>query len=436
ITVHAIGTTSRNEVVSEPHGGSTETYSPTLDSQNIYFSIDTSIFSTLGKGNEYVTTEFSIKKDTLLFSYSYTDTSFAPYFSSRSESIIIAFVPHKDSILSLSCGLGSGSNYGPISNSSQYSLYVTSLAFDDTSIYCSDSIGNHNAEFTVSSGTSNYLGPNSTQLGTFDNSSFKASTMLLLGNFRSKFFLLDSTIQFSPLHLPSQILVHAIGIEDSDGQSFPSSQDFSWPVSNAPLINDVLQVSDSYYGHEDLPPQTVNSSSSFEISFVHGTDSIAFISLDNSYQDIGPNYTTSLTFQISSVAYDSTMIFTTDSSFCNHNISLSWSTSGGNSNIEFTATSADLYGIFRPTNYTCAESVSEPQPAAQPLLVTTSNNSLRCSFGAAFVARELEVYSILGTRVASMLVPTGAVESTISGLPPGFYLVRFGNAVAKAIVTE
>lgn len=434
ISVHTIGTTSRNVIESDPHGGSTGTYSPTLDSENIDFTIDTAIFSSFGKGKEYVTTEFAVLRDTLWYSYSYTDTSWAPYLSNQSASVIIAFVPHKDSILSLTCTFDDGSSYQSTTNSNQYSLVLSSLAFDDTSIYCSGSIEDRTAQFTVSSSSNQYLGPYSTELGTFNNSDFTASDIGLSGIFRPKNLIIDSTIQPGPLQLPSQIIAHAVGTEDSGGLSFPSSQDFWWSVSNAPVINNVLQVSDSYYGHEDIPPQTLNSSSSFEISFVHGTDSIASISFDTSYQLIGPGYTRSLTFQISSVVYDSTMIFTTDSSFCTHNISLAWSESGGNSTTDFTATSATLSGIFRPTHYTCAESVSEPKASDARLTVAASNHSLLCSFDASDHPRTLEAYSILGMKVASSQILSGTTAATIAPLAPGFYLIRLENEVAKAII--
>ncbi|HEX5316350.1 MAG TPA: hypothetical protein VFX22_06840, partial [Candidatus Kapabacteria bacterium] len=195
--------------------------------------------------------------------------------------------------------------------------------------------------------------------------------------------------------------------------------------------------SDSYHGHDDFPPptgQTLSSSSSFEIRFVHGTDSIASISFDTSYQLTGPNISRSLAFQISSVAYDSTMIFTTDSSSCTHNILLSWSESNGNTTTDFTATSVILSGIFRPTHYTCAESVSEPAQTRESLTVATSNDGLHCSFDASDNPRTLEVYSILGIKAASISIPAGAIQGIASHLSPGFYFVRLGNQIAKAII--
>jgi hypothetical protein len=438
ITVHAMGTTTRNDIYSEPHGGSTETWSPTLDSENIEFTIDTTIFSSLGKGDEYVTTQLTTSRDTLWYSYSYTDTSFAPFLRNQSTSVIIAFVPHKDSILSLTCTFGNGNSYGPTENSDQYSLFLSSLAFDDTSIYCSDSVGNHIAQFEVRHATDDYPYPNNTEFGSFDNTNFTASTICLSRNFRPTFFVVDSTVQPCPLHQPFQIIANARGTEDSSGQSVPSSQDYSWSISNAPMINDVVQIGDSFFGRAG-PSGVITRTSSLDIHFIHGTDSISSITIDSNFESSFPFNPSDaeyrwFTFQISSLAFDSMMIFTSDSSFCVHNTLLSWGDSNQSGSTRFTATSAILSGIFRPTNYTCAESVPELIPISNSLKVYSSSSSIQCSFDALDGPRRLDVYSILGSKAARIEIAGGAKEAMFRNLPPGFYFVRLGNEVAKAII--
>src|SRR5579872_1178877 len=89
IRVHAIGTNSSSEINSEPHGGSSEYCSPTLDTQDFNFTIDTAIFSAIRIEDSNVSTAYSVHQDTLRYSYSYIDTSGAPYYSMQSGSATI-----------------------------------------------------------------------------------------------------------------------------------------------------------------------------------------------------------------------------------------------------------------------------------------------------------------------------------------------------------
>jgi hypothetical protein len=144
-------------------------------------------------------------------------------------------------------------------------------------------------------------------------------------------------------------------------------------------------------------------------------------------------------FQIFSLAFNDSAIFTIDSSFCGHSISMTSSgyINFGSGNIynNFIATSAELSGLFEPKDYTCTESVVNPLSSSE-LIVQNPNGSIACSFDVSDHARDLEIFSPLGIREASYTIQTGQTEASLPHLPAGFYFVRLEGAMAKICVTE
>ncbi len=381
---------------------------------------------------------YSFKNDTLRF-----NVPFFAFSGTDSEVVMIAFEPGFDSILSISCSetVGGKSDY----------FQISSLQFDSTGIFVTDSsFKNHNTSITIDGGCQNYVGPH--QYVSIGNN-FVASSASPSGIFRPT-DLEDSTTTYKPLHVPFQMNIHLDGYKSA-----------GWPIPDSDISIKVWCSSPSkpntfYFrsGYEDCGGTAQDTS--LEIDFIPGTDSVSAITLSvkNTFFMDGPGspcsplgdewnlFTTTALFTADNFVHDSASISSADSSFCAHHISMiissvdahdcTWQLSTDSERL-FTAASATLSGIFRPTHYTCSESVAEPKPSdCQNLTITALKNSLYCRFEASANPRTLKVYSILGTTLATVPIPSDATETTISQLPPGFYFIRLGNEVSKAIVTE
>jgi len=351
---------------------------------------------------------------------------------SANESIMIAFAHGVDSIISIMCTQNlSGESI---------TFVISSLYFDSTGIYTIDSsFRHHNTSVVDDRSSTNYIGRHDY---ISNQSRFVASLASLSGIFKP-ITLKDSATAPRPVHIPFQMAIQGEGILDSLGAKHTSTNDLSITVWYAiPSGSDTL-LFNSGIGNNDT---------SLEIYFVPGTDSVSMLrlKLTNLWVMAGAIIEeqwyvdrTESSFAIDGLEHDSFSIFSLDSSFCAHNISIvesHASESYYNSQLStdtmerFTATSAILSGIFRPIHYTCSEAVSEEKPSSDFLLVASLNNSLHCSFTRSQEPRRVAIYSILGIQVASSQISTGSIEATIPNLSPGFYFVRLGNEVAKAII--
>ena len=102
---------------------------------------------------------------------------------------------------------------------------------------------------------------------------------------------------------------------------------------------------------------------------------------------------------------------------------------------DFTATSVTLSGIFRPTTFSNPAAVEHARPPGS-LDIHASNGSIACSFDISDQARELEIYSPLGIRVASFPIPPEEKRAALPMLQPGFYFVRLDGDVRKLLVGQ
>ena len=272
-----------------------------------------------------------------------------------------------------------------------------------------------------------------------------------------------------PWKTPFTIKIHAVGSVHQYEQSFfphvgpggndygthDSAVDFGITVDTTSHLQfenvryslnaDTLRFS-SDYGDLAGPCST-----SILIALTPGQDSIISLTIresDPGLDQLGSQHELywQYTFQISALLFNDTSIYTTDSSSQAHNISmtdfyLDQYTNGidayDDNHSDFTASSVDLSGIFRPTHFADPSSViEEVPPQTEALSVTSFNGALRCSFGASPQERLLEIYSSLGIRTASCTVSAGQTEAVIPRIAPGFYLVRLGNTLAKVFVAE
>ena len=212
------------------------------------------------------------------------------------------------------------------------------------------------------------------------------------------------------------------------------------------LHADTLRFS---YQYDDTSNFYAAESASLLIIFARGKDSI--ISLTYHKTDIrgAPSVQSEnveeYTFQISSMLFDDTSIYTTDSSFRRHGISttdfetqsyfysMSFHEWGDFLHNDFTASSVNLSGIFRPTHL-ADEAIVAIAPQGGPLSITSSNGSLHCSFEASPYERLLEIFSPLGIKASSCSVSPGQTEAVVWNIHPGFYFVRLGSSLIKVYI--
>ncbi len=271
-----------------------------------------------------------------------------------------------------------------------------------------------------------------------------------------------------PWKIPFTIIIHANGSlhkyakdypekgvqeKDIDFGTTPSTDDFEFTIDTFADLNDSLDYSltadtlrFSYQYYENY------ESTSILIAFAPGKDSIISLTCikrdsmgggSEIYEEIN-----TYAFQISSLLFDDTAIYTSDSSFTGHGIlatdnemQLSQITSSAGDSMRyaydnFTASSVDLSGIFRPTHFAHQSLVVEAPPQTSALSVIGENGMLHCTFGASEEGRELEIYSPLGIRIASVSITAGRTDASLTAIPSGLYFVRLGNSVVKVFVAR
>ena len=279
-----------------------------------------------------------------------------------------------------------------------------------------------------------------------------------------------------PWKMPFSIMVHGVGFTDSsvhhwmtnkwesieldtDFGVHPSTETFWITVDTANVFGELYR--EHYFlnnGVLDFSELVPPDSALFTIHFAPAQDSI--VSLQYLYVDTATGIDATLpgiysndTIQISALAFDDTSIFAYDSSFANHAIRMvahqvkwEWNilhdTEGRilndhmSTSSDFTATSVTLSGLFRPTTFSDLAAVKELPPQASSLAIHASNGSTVCSFDISDHARELEIYSPLGSRVSSVTIAPTQSEVTLPRLPAGFYFLKLGGAVGKLCVGE
>src|SRR5579883_1222092 len=341
---HSVPTHGQGQSYDNPIVPATEDFVLTLDtsSQNIHSIYPNARIS------------FFITSDTLRFSKSYDDSLTGTY-STDSVSMVISFAHAKDSILSLQCAefRHSVPYLGMPISEDNFAFQLSALSFDDTSIFSTDSSFSRHLISLTDHRSSNFnLYPNFPEFGTFDYVDFTAKAVTLAGIFRQKQFT-DPSIAQIPWHLPFHLIVHAHGTGQDHSTHFDST-DLDITVWNAQVATkDTFEFISNWLGGTE-------SDTSVLIKFVPGQDSIA--SLDaRVYGSLTlTNFTQRLrlssgsAFHISSLAFDDSSIFSSDSSFCAHNISLASSADSSigdlqyfyNSTIikSFTSSDVDLSG--------------------------------------------------------------------------------------------
>ena len=214
--------------------------------------------------------------------------------------------------------------------------------------------------------------------------------------------------------------------------------------------HDVLQFSLSY---EDSTGLYIGNYSEF-LSIVFAPNKDSIISLEWFEQGGGMGGTLSTYDQhhiiISSLLFDSISIFSSDSGFSLHDISIADSEQsldyeyppnnysqpfGTFTYTDFTASSVTLSGIFRPTTFSNPPAIVTEAPQPNTLAIYTSNGSIACSFDVADHARDLGIFSPLGIREASATIHAGQTDASLPHLPPGFYFVRLDGAMSKIYIS-
>jgi hypothetical protein len=194
---------------------------------------------------------------------------------------------------------------------------------------------------------------------------------------------------------------------------------------------------------------TYHKATTVAIKFEPGRDSIlSLLVSQNDSISINGNEVTQIDnvkFQISSLLFDDTSIFSADSSFRRHNISMTdnyvdnfYSTMNNyiDNDDYLTASSVTLSGLFRLTTFSNPPSIVTAAPPPNNLPIYSSNGSIACSFDGSDHARNLEIFSPLGVRETSFCIPAGQTEASLPHLPAGFYFVRLDGSMAKVYIAE
>ena len=453
IKIAAIGITTGSGSSETSRSGGTADFPATLDTNYFEFTIDTSYSSHIQR--RIFNTKYSIYSDTLHYSFSYSDTNKNQNDTTHSVNLVVAFVPGKDSIFSIS--LSQIARYSRLTSADwidsttvQFDFQIASLRFDDTLIYCSHLGTTSNLKCNLITNDFGYARSNSMYHYSY-SWFFTGSNIFLSGLFYPCSIIRDSSLRRLPWPYSLQFNILGKGKKTQPWSDTAASCSLSF--SCHPCFVDSNQLhyysSTSSYADWISPVANEDKSESFSINFIPGTDSIALISYlskvsesDWDHSTLNPQkklvYDITQAFNISSLKYDSSGLFTSDSSFCSHSISISvteaHSLGSGTYYTYFSATSADLSGIFQPKHYACDASVIEPKTDKTSLLVTGSQEGLRCSFSPSDHVRTIAVYSILGIEVANNAIAPEATETTLTKLTSGFYFVRLDNDIAKVII--
>jgi hypothetical protein len=304
----------------------------------------------------------------------------------------------------------------------------------------------------------------------------KKLVVVFLCFFASNAFASSADSGKCPWPIPFTIKIHAAGFihsfnsNSTDPREYPNTDfgtepdtiDFEFTVdtstsywksigdSNSTLeysLNaDILRFSLAY---NDTVFSPISGKISSSITFAPGKDSIISLTYQEkeTYYHIAsmPEIDRNYAFQISSLLFDDTSIFTTDSSFSVHNISMTdfetdvyivqLSPPLYDYNDDFTASSVDLSGIFRAATFSNPQSIVTESPQTNNLAIYSSNGSIACSFDVSDHVRNLEIFSPLGIREASYTIQAGQTEASLPHLPAGFYFVRLEGSMAKVYIS-
>jgi hypothetical protein len=194
------------------------------------------------------------------------------------------------------------------------------------------------------------------------------------------------------------------------------------------------------------------------IVFSPGTDSIISLVVSGSESgnghgghgagDYTETYTEKYSFQVASLLFDDTSIFTADSSFSDHGISISRSDDTMYNADQydfdylatnFTASSLDLSGIFRPTHFANQASVSAALPVSSnsiALYPNPASSMLTVQFAPLEEDGQIKLFDNLGITKKSFPISPGAAsaELFVSDLPNGFYTLAFGQDRQRVVV--
>lgn len=265
----------------------------------------------------------------------------------------------------------------------------------------------------------------------------------------SKVIAQTGNSQLGPLHLPFEFKINVNGIfktqnnqiDHDSAMIMSSSIEIDWTVdtndTNYHIKGDTILYS-RQDGPYPVPP------ASFLLVFDSNTHSILNLSFSSEGGEfINGNYqisSTSSSVQLSNFAYDSSSIYTTDSSLAYHNASAaygSWYNDPQNLSYPITSenlvsvSSMDLSGNFRPITLSNESGVGISAQPTSSISLASINGSLECSFPPSGHYRTLELYTPLGANVASFEIAPGQTELILPHLQGGLYFVRLDGAVLK-----
>jgi hypothetical protein len=451
ISIKAAGMLSASDEYVPTHGPDQYNSSSNVsDTEQFSFTVDTSTSDMYFYGDSNVTLNYSLSNDTLRYGYSFysewvrgTETaSFIMVFAHGSDSIISMLVETGEYVEGIPPDLGGGGGQEGINSS--FNFQISALLFNDTSIFSYDSLSkDHKLFISQAESTAFYEEPYSTEFGAFDNQNFSAGSAELSGIFLP-FNFINPAVGRMPWKLPFQINIHAVGPDTIPG--ILDTVWFNFTADNPSLSsNDTLVFSGS--NQQSSYNEQTNTDSELFIIFVPGEDSIRTLTISMSgsttmtFGSMQQTWQGETNFQISSLTYNDSGIFTDDSASCDHNISF---TSYENTTINdpyqskilqnFTATSTYLSGIFQPKTYMACESSNVVSTPTNNLSIYSSNSSIACSFDVSDHARDLEIFTPLGIREASYTIQAGQTKATLPHLPSGFYFVRLEGSVAKIFI--
>lgn len=275
-----------------------------------------------------------------------------------------------------------------------------------------------------------------------------------------------------PWKLPFNLNVSGTGLRHNFGGDVPThGQGTHWDSGYAPYSTSLNIVIDSALikanppyltkvsGSYSLQTHTLRYALSYDnmgvkftdsatIVFARGRDSIVSIVADKNTQHPDsityPGYSRKENwhFEIRGLTFTDSSIFTDDSSITYHSLLMSYSSVenfnpegipgfGSFNSSYFSASSVDLSGIFRPRHFSDQTSAVLTTPISKTLQITQSSDRLLCSFSNSPEARALEVYSLVGVKIATTSILPGETQATLPILPNGFYFIRLGNDIQK-----
>ena len=254
--------------------------------------------------------------------------------------------------------------------------------------------------------------------------------------------------QLGPLRLPFEFKITVNGMMAScsnapgPDSSFGSFI-FDWILNpgdtNLHLSNDTITYSKSL-GNPDINGA---SDTSFTIIFDTTAKTIQDLTLAESYNINygGLGFTdNSSSLALTNLDYDSTSIFSLDSSLTNHLIGASnyssWLAPSGNGptycdNLAYVL-SVNLSGDFQPAVLWAG--VAMPTASQSNMSISEYDGTVQCGFPSSDHPRALELYTTLGVKAASIEISAGQNEILLPHLTSGLYFVRMDGNMLKIAV--